>query len=274
MKKCLFFFLLFHTFLTVCGQSFSVLTWNIQNLGGSKDANEIAVIVEVLKSYDIVAIQEVVAKDPAGAQTVAKIADALNRTGTKWDYRVSHPTHSPSVYKSERYAFLWKTATINLIGSPLLDKGLEEICDREPFIGQFQPKNSSASFYLVNFHSRKYSDHPEEEIQYFDAYPKRLETNHVLIAGDFNLTETHQVWNTLYAQGFETALENSPTTLKQKCTEEGIYVNHAIDNIFYNKSVFQCTKSGRIDFVGNCENLKEARGISDHLPVYMEILFR
>ena len=73
-------------------------------------------MAQTIKSFDIVAIQEVVA-GYGGAQAVARLADELNRKGAKWDYSVSNPTSS-SAYKTERYAFLWKTATVKLIGKP------------------------------------------------------------------------------------------------------------------------------------------------------------
>ena len=56
----------------------SVVTWNIQNLGKSKSTEEIEFIAQTLKSYDVLAIQEVVAGN-GGAQAVARLADALNR---------------------------------------------------------------------------------------------------------------------------------------------------------------------------------------------------
>jgi hypothetical protein len=40
------------------------------------------------------------------AQAVAKLADELNRKA-KWNYIISDPT--VGAYKTERYAFIWKT---------------------------------------------------------------------------------------------------------------------------------------------------------------------
>ena len=45
-----------------------ILTWNIQDLGKTKNIQEINDIVKIINPYDIIAIQEVVAKDPKGAQ--------------------------------------------------------------------------------------------------------------------------------------------------------------------------------------------------------------
>jgi endonuclease/exonuclease/phosphatase family metal-dependent hydrolase len=70
----------------------------------SKSNGEISFIANTVKDYDIVAFQEVVARDGC-AQAAAKLADELNRKGAKWDYSISDPTSS-SAYKTERYVFL------------------------------------------------------------------------------------------------------------------------------------------------------------------------
>ncbi|WP_103191751.1 endonuclease/exonuclease/phosphatase family protein [Formosa algae] len=249
-------------------ESLKITTWNIRDLGKTKNANEILEIAKILRDYDIVAIQEVVAKDPAGAQAVAKIVDELNRMGSKWNYRISNPTKSPSVYISERYAFLWKTSKVKLTSRAYLDSDLEDKLFREPFIGKFQSTKGSEPFYVVNFHSRKFNDHPEQEIIYLKEYTTRLNSDYILIAGDFNLDEKHVVWDNLYNIGFKSALHNTKTTLKTKC-KNGSYLNYPIDNIFYSKNIFSI-KSQAIDFVSHCNRLEIARQLSDHLPVYME----
>lgn len=248
----------------------TVASWNIRDLGKTKSREEIKEIASILRSFDIVALQEVVAKDPGGAQAVAKIADELNRMGTKWDYRISNPTNSPSNNMSERYAFLWKASKVDLIQRAYLDKQLEIICYREPFIAAFKKKGMSVPFYIVNYHSRKYYDKPENEILHFINYPERLNSNRIIIAGDFNLDEKHEVWNPLYKIGFNSSLQNQGTTLKNKC-KNGSYLSHSIDNVYFTSGI-EMVKAGSIDFVGSCKNLDRARKISDHLPVYLEFI--
>ena len=249
-------------------KSLKVVSWNIRHLGRTKTQEDIYTIANTLRDFDIVAIQEVVAKDPAGAQAVAKIADELNRMGSKWDYQISDPTKSPSVYMSERYAFLWKTAKVKLLHRAYLDKELEKICYREPFIAKFKLKGPSDPFYVLNYHARKYYDKPEEEIAYFINSPERLDSNRILITGDFNLAETHEVWKPFFRKGFKSALQNQRTTLKVKCKNDN-YLSHPIDNIYFASGI-QMIQSETIDLVKTCENLEQAREISDHLPVYMQ----
>ncbi|MCB4808578.1 endonuclease/exonuclease/phosphatase family protein [Tamlana sp. 62-3] len=244
-----------------------LISWNIQDFGQTKDNSEIAIMANLLKDYDIIAIQEVVAKHPAGAQKVAQLADELNRKGAKWDYSISNPTKSPSVYMSERYAFIFKTSKVQLLGKPFLDAEVAAQMVREPFIAQFKAKSTQKTFTVVNFHSRKHNDHPELEIIHFKNYLKRFNTECLLIAGDFNLNETHSVWNNLYKQGFASAVKNTKTTLKRKCSN-GEYRNHSIDNIFYSNKI-TLVNANAVDFVKSCQNLLTARFISDHLPVFL-----
>ena len=246
----------------------NIVSWNIRHLGRSKTKEEIYEMADLLREYDLVLIQEVVAKDPAGAQAVAKLADELNRMGAQWDYQVSDPTQSPTPYLSERYAFLWKPSKVQMLHRAHLDKELEDLFFREPFIGEFRMKGQDSSFYAVNYHSRKYTDKPEEEIIHFIDYPERFGTDRIILAGDFNLSETHEVWKPLSRKGFSPALHNAPSTLKQKCKEDE-YLNHGIDN-FYSLPGIAPVAASRLDFVGNCENLIHARGISDHLPILMK----
>ena len=136
-------------------QSFTILSWNMADLSISKTPQEISIIVDLIKDYDIILMQEVNAKDPAaeGAQTVAKIARELNKKGNKWNYNVSDPTHSQNSYYNEKYAFLWKTSKIKLVKGPYLDIELPKIIYKEPYIAKFQIKESTHSFYIINVHS-------------------------------------------------------------------------------------------------------------------------
>ncbi|WP_298881980.1 endonuclease/exonuclease/phosphatase family protein [uncultured Polaribacter sp.] len=248
-------------------ETFTVVSWNIQDLGRSKSLKEINSIAKIIKSYDLILIQEVVGKDPAGIQAVAKIVDELNRMGSKWYYRVSNPTNSPSSNMSERYGFLWKTSRVSLKGKAYLDSDLRDLCYREPFIGNFIFKGTNTIMSVINYHSRKHDDNPEDEIKYLSDYEERLKTKNIIIAGDFNVDERHVVWDKFYQKGYKNALSKTPTTLKMKC-KFGKYLNHSIDNFYY-KSNFKILKSGSIDFVNTCESLESARKLSDHLPVYL-----
>ena len=151
---------LFTIYCSNYAQEVSILTWNIAHLGKTKNATEIEFMASVMQSYDLIAIQEVVASDPAGAKAVAQIADLLNRSGSKWEYKVSDPTTGTSQQK-ERYAFIWNTAIVKLKGKPWLDKSLADIICREPFLARFHVEENS--FLIANYHSIPHAKKPQWE---------------------------------------------------------------------------------------------------------------
>ena len=247
-------------------QDFTIASWNLHELGGSKSDSVLNVIAEILTNFDIIAIQEVVAKDIKGAQTVAELHNILNTKGSKWDYRLSDQTNSPSAYKSERYAFFWQTSKVNLVGGrPELDKSLEEVCDREPYIGIFET-NQNKKFRLINFHSRPHDNYPEMEVKHFKKYFEKNNPYPTILAGDFNLDENHTVWIPFYKRNVLPTVRASKTTLKRDCISD--YLSHMIDNIYYDSGKIKLISGQTFDFVEDCNNLYQARKISDHLPVF------
>lgn len=134
MKSFLYLFLLL--LHTISFSQTKLLSWNIENLGKSKSDTTINYIANTIQNYDIIAIQEVVA-GYGGAQAVARLVDELNRTGTKWDYTISDPTSS-SAYKTERYAYIWKTSKVKKIRRAWLEKKYHLEIDREPYFCTFE----------------------------------------------------------------------------------------------------------------------------------------
>lgn len=260
MKKILF--LLFLT-SSLFSQT-KILSWNLENFGKSKSDIEITFIANTVKNFDIVAIQEVVAGD-GGAQTVAKLADELNRKGAKWDYTISDPTSS-STYKTERYAFIWKTSKVKKIGKAWLEKNFHFEIDREPYFCTFQYENKQ--FTVVNFHAITKKMQPETEIKYFkflpDVYPKL----NLIFVGDFNCPQSHTVFNPLRKMGYKPIMMNQKTSLKKQY-KNGQYLASEFDNMFYNQKV-EHIHNGVIHFYKNFSTMKEARVISDHIPIWFE----
>lgn len=160
--------LLFYFYSTALYAQITICSWNLEDFGKSKTAATIEFIANTLKAYDIISIQEVVA-GYGGTQAVAKLNDALNRKGDRWDYRVSEPTSGENSYKRERYAFLWKPSKVKIIGQPWLETGYTDEINREPFFATFE--SNGKSFTVVNFHAITKSMHPETEIKYFRFLP-------------------------------------------------------------------------------------------------------
>ncbi|MBY0486245.1 MAG: endonuclease/exonuclease/phosphatase family protein [Flavobacteriaceae bacterium] len=239
-----------------------LLSWNIENLGSSKSDSTIVFIANTLKNYDVVALQEVVAGD-GGAQAVAKLADELNRKGTKWEYTISDPTSS-SAYKTERYAFLWKTAKVKKIGKAWLEQKFNLEIDREPFYATFEYNNKQ--FTVVNFHAITKNKQPETEIKYFKFLPAQYPDLNLLFVGDFNCPQSHTVFNPMKKMGYQSAFQNQKTSLKKECKEDNCLASE-FDNIWFSTSKIKVINSEAIHFYNNFSTLKAARQVSDHIPI-------
>lgn len=265
-KNIVFLFLILST--TTFSQV-KLLSWNVENLGSSKSENDISFIANTIKDYDIIALQEIVAGD-GGAQTVAKLVDELNRKGSKWDYVVSDPTSSSS-YKVERYAFLWKTSKVMKIGEAWLEKKYNLEIDREPYYCTFQYNNKQ--FTIANFHAITKSKQPETEIKYFKFLPTQYPNLNLLFVGDFNCPQSHTVFNPLKKMGYDCVFINQKTSLKKEC-HENVCLASEFDNIWYNSTKIGVSNSKVIHFYNTFETLKEAREISDHIPITTEITIK
>ena len=242
-----------------------LLSWNLENLGKSKSDQEIRFMANTVNSYDIIAIQEVVA-GLGGAQAVAKLAEELNRKGAKWDYVISDPTSS-SAYKTERYAYIWKTKHIKKIGRAWLEKKYHLEIDREPFFCTFEYQKKQ--FTVVNFHAITKKMQPETEIKYFKLLPDEYPDLNLIFAGDFNCPQSHTVFIPLKKMGYKSILVNQKTSLK-KTVKNGKYLASEFDNMFYNAAKIKSIDKGFIPFYTFFRSFEEARMISDHLPIWFE----
>lgn len=250
------------------GDHMRLVTWNLYNFGRSKDASEIDYMANLLRDHELVAIQEV-STGPAGAQAVARLVDALERTGADWDYRVSDPTQGPG---SERYAYLWKPSRVQLIGRTWLEQSLADEIDREPYLARFESRATGKRALLVSFHAIPRSKKPAKEnrllVRLHELYPD----DNLLIMGDFNQSQKHEAFDELKAAGFDPVLVNQKTSLRMKPKEDGHLANE-YDNIFFESDALRAGQADVIDFTADFSTLKEARTISDHLPVAMEVMW-
>lgn len=244
-----------------------ILSWNVENLGKSKSEDNLQFIAKTIKDYDIVALQEIVAGE-GGSQTVAELADALNRKGAQWDYVISDPTSS-SAYKTERYAFLWKTSKVKKIGDAWLEKKYHLEIDREPFYCTFEQDGKRIT--IANFHAITKSRQPETEIKYFKFLPTQYPKLNLVFVGDFNCPQSHTVFIPLQKLGYKSAFQNQKTSLKKECKKEDCLASE-FDNIWFNSSKITLINSNAIHFYKSFSTLQEAREISDHIPIAAELL--
>ena len=262
----IFKLIIFYIFLNASFYSqIKLCTWNLENFGKSKIDSSILFIATTLKNMDVIAVEEVVAGN-GGAQAIARLHDALNRTGNKWDYCVSNPT-TGSPNKIERYAFLWKTSRLKKIGECMLDENFKTEIEREPYMATFI--YDTKEFSISALHAIPKDSKPETELKYLQFIPEKYPTKTILFCGDYNCSESHSVFNPLKKLGYSPIITNQKTSLKKEC-KNNICLASEYDNIFYKNDKIKLIKSGVIHFYTSFETLKEARKISDHLPVFCE----
>jgi endonuclease/exonuclease/phosphatase family metal-dependent hydrolase len=245
-----------------------IATWNLANFGRTKDAEEIGVAAEMLRDFDLVAVQEVVTSPP-GAQAIGALDQALDRTGFAWDYRISDPTTGPG---TERYAFLWKPSRVRLLGRAWLEPSLADSIDREPYLARFEHRATGQRLLVASLHAVPRSKTPAREIALLDRLHHRYEPDHLVVLGDFNLDADHQAFDELRRLGYAAVLQDQPTSLRRirRDGPEGHLANE-YDNIFVETGPLRTDRAGVMDFTDHFSSLKEARSLSDHLPVYADV---
>lgn len=264
LKKYIILLLILISF-SCYSQNVNLCSWNLQNFGKSKSDEKIAYIAQVVREFDIITVQEVVA-GYGGSQAVARLADELNRLGSKWDYVVSDPT-SGTASSRERYAFIWNTSKVKQKGKAWLEENYSLLIDREPYFCRFVVNNKV--FTVASFHAVPKSKQPETEIKYFKFLPELYPAEHLIFCGDFNLPQSHTVFNPLKKMGYISALVGQKTSLKQKPVN-GNALASEYDNFYFHKLKFNMVAAGIVTFYEDFESLKDARSISDHVPVYMK----
>lgn len=253
---------------TQAAKTITLISWNIKDFGQSRDDAEIDAIANYVKHADIVAIQEVVAKHPGGAQAVGRLVETLNRKGSAWDYRVSDPTQSSSAQKSERYAFLWKPSKVTITGGgPKLLSDLSDLVEREPYFIQFKVDGKELN--ILNYHACTHDNtYPERaEVNAITRWIQNQNLSNLIWTGDFNLEVNDIGFDKLKSLGFIHALNGQKTSLKRSCSE-GQYLSRAEDNIYYKCTDFTLTRPKVLDFIHDCHEVAWKRdSYSDHLGV-------
>ena len=250
------------------GPHVRVVSWNLYNFGRTKDDQEIEVAAQTLRDFDLVAVQEVVTSPP-GAQAIGKLDAALDRTGFAWDYRISDPTTGDG---TERYAFLWKPSRVRLVGQAWLESSLADPIDREPYLARFEHRATGQRVLVASLHAVPTSKDPAREIALLDRLHRRYDADHLLLLGDFNLDEDDPAFDDLRRVGYRAVLDDQPTSLRRsRDPGPNGHLANEYDNLFLESGPLRAARGGVLDFTPRFSSLKEARSLSDHLPVFVDL---
>jgi endonuclease/exonuclease/phosphatase family metal-dependent hydrolase len=252
-------------------QSILIASFNIQVLGEAKmkDTKAIERIVEVIRQFDIVAIQEIRAKDQT---LIPRLLGIINSKGARYDYVIGTPLGRSNI--KEQYAFVYDSNTV--VTNPNATYTVEDKADllhREPLVARFvtrvPPNVRPFSFSLVNIHTDP--DEVKDELPIMHTVLKGIREfeylsaaeDDVLLMGDLNASPSQ--FGTLgKVPGIRWTVNDEPTNTRRTQIYDNMLFDRDLTNEF----------TGRAGVLDLCQmfgiNTEEALRISDHLPIWAE----
>jgi endonuclease/exonuclease/phosphatase family metal-dependent hydrolase len=245
--------------------------FNIQVFGKSKAGKPevMDVLADIIRTYDIVAIQEIRDKDQTA---LPKLVNLVNSDGSQYVYIVG-PRLGRTASK-EQYAYIYNNRTVNLNGTPWTypePNGTDPL-HREPYVAYFRAENGSFDVILITIHVDP--DEATEEINALDAVVNCTQGNYpneddIIIMGDLNadcryfdedskcsICDNNYYW--CIGNNIDT------TTKATNCTYDRLIITkEAVSDYTGNSGVF------RYDLVYNLTE-EETQAVSDHYPIYAE----
>ncbi len=245
-----------------------IATFNIQVFGTSKLAKReaMAVIVQVIRHFDIVAIQEVRAKED---DILPSLVNSINADGSRYGYLIG-PRLGRSV-STEQYAFVYDTNRVEYDPSSFgTVQDPSDLLHREPFVARFRPRTDAPerafSFWLVNIHTDP--DEVATEIAALaDVFQSmrsaRPDEDDVILLGDLNASET-QLGKLGQIPGMRWVVSGAMTNTRRTKAYDNILFDGPSTSEFTGRwGVFDLEKAFRI-------TTDQALEVSDHLPVWAE----
>lgn len=244
-----------------------IASFNIQAFGTSKAGKPqvVSMLANVVRQFDVVAIQEVRSKDQT---LVPKFVSQINANGAKYEF-VLGPRLGRTVSK-EQYAFIFNSETVEVDRNSVYTlSDPHDRMHREPLVAMFRtrgpPSNEAFTFKLVNVHTDP-DDVPEEMNALADVYRAVVNDgdgeDDVILLGDFNTSEKTLYQVAHISPTISTALADIMTNTRG---------TKAYDNLIFDgrhTSEF-LGRSGVLDLVRVFNSTtEEILQVSDHLPVW------
>ena len=245
-----------------------VASFNIQVFGTSKEKKPqvMDVLAQVVRKFDVIAIQELRSKDE---NVVPRFVELINAEGRHYDYAVGPRLGRTS--SKEQYVFIYDSETIEIDRQALYtvaDPG--DRLHREPFVGWFRvrgpPAEQAFTFSLVNIHTDP--DETKTELNALDDVFRAVRDDSrneddVILLGDLNVSEKKlgelgEIPNIMWT------VAGVPTNTRGTKSYDNI--------VFQRDATTEFTgRGGIIDLMREFNlTLKEALAVSDHLPIWAE----
>jgi endonuclease/exonuclease/phosphatase family metal-dependent hydrolase len=229
---------------------------------GSRDNDELKTIVQILKLYDLIAIQELRDK-----QILKRTVKALKNMGYKYDYEISGKVGRGV---KERYAFLYRKDKVEVIESGRLYTENNDEFIREPYYATF--KSGNFDFTLVTVHvlfgdSKK--DRRPELLELANVFEylqnKDDDEQDIILLGDFNMPPSDKGWDKLKQVSTMKHILKRPS--KTTIQDSSLY-----DNFWFQKKyVKEYSSCGVYKFdevLFDNDDKVASRTVSDHRPLW------
>jgi len=247
-----------------------IASFNLRIFGQSKveKAPVVKAIAEIIKRFDIVALQEIRDKEESA---ILVLMDEINKDSKQYDLIVGPRLGRTS--SKEQYAFVYRADKFNYDYFPITwNDDDEDAFEREPYIANFYTTEGNFDFILINIHTK-----PEDAEKEIGKLPQVMAfaaeyygEEDVICLGDFNADGSY----------FK---EDEYLNIFPENEYLWIIPNEADTNVAQSEMTYDriaATTSATEDYLGewgvmrfnelesiNVLNLKEL-DISDHYPIW------
>jgi endonuclease/exonuclease/phosphatase family metal-dependent hydrolase len=245
-----------------------IASFNIQVFGVSKlqKPNVMQVLAEVVRRFDLVAIQEIRSVDDT---IMPQFVAWINSTGVSYDFVIG-PRLGRSNSK-EQYAFVFDTTRIEVDPRSIYTvPDPQDLLHREPMAARFRargvPPSQAFTFTLVNIHTD-----PDETSTELDALAQvfvgvqqnGVGEDDVILLGDLNVDE-NRMGDLGRLPGIAWVVSGVPTNTRGTKTYDNI--------VFDRRTTIEFTgRWGVLDLMREFSlTMEQALEVSDHLPVWAE----
>lgn len=185
-----------------------VATWNVRNLSTKRSASSLARIRQVLETFDVVALQEV--RDDRVVDIILTGMVGWRGVTSSKVGRGARNAHKARVHE-ERYAFVWRTAVVEMIGEPVVVADAADVWSREPYAAYFKatPQRKGQptfDFVLCSVHvvfgSNSEKEARQAEIVELGKLVRSVQgrlhgEDDIILCGDFNLPPDDYAWEAM-----------------------------------------------------------------------------
>ncbi|KAK1878263.1 Deoxyribonuclease-1 [Dissostichus eleginoides] len=261
--------------------------FNIQCFGDRKSQDNVVmnIIKEIVLRYDIILIQEVRCNHDLSVPH--RLLALVNQDSPQFSYIVSEPLPLGPDTRKERYLFLYRHQKVAVTGCFQYDEGKRGVFDRPPFVVQFSSTETDVEeFVLIPIHTSPLTaaqaakEGKISTVEQLNALVDVVEeaklkwtNDNIMVLGDFNAGSRYvgdDDWKNIRLRAntnFHWLIDdNVDTTMAEKPIQ-------AHDRIVVTTEMEKGVVAGSaavFDFI-KAYSPKEAKKVSDHFPVEVEV---